>query len=97
MPSGQPHSKMGEGSARQGRGWLRECGGEFLFLRASGPGPDCHICLEGPAKAHDWAPLGLVIHSFNKYKLNMAAPGSGDTGFGKNSHCSCKVEDIDIR
>lgn len=68
--------RWGEGSALWGKGWLREQG-EFLFLRASGLESlalICHIYQEGPAKAHAWVPLSLVIHSFNEYKLDTAAP-----------------------
>lgn len=69
--------RWGEGSTLWGKSWLREWGREFLFLRASGVESlalTCHIYLEGTAKAHPWVPLSLVIHSFNKYKLDTAAP-----------------------
>lgn len=36
MPSGRLYTEMGEGCALQGRGWLREWGRAFLFLRAFG-------------------------------------------------------------
>lgn len=69
MPSGRLSSEMGEGCALQGRSWLREWGRAFLFLKAFGKS-----CQEGPAKAPTWAPLSLVIHSFNKYEVNTGSP-----------------------
>lgn len=78
MPSGKPCSvRWGEGRTLWSKSWLREWGGVFLFLRASGIeilALTCHIYLEGPTKAHAWVPLSLVIHSFNKYNWTQLLP-----------------------
>ena len=42
------------------------------LLRTSGP--DVLRLPKGPTEAHSWALFSLVIHSFNEYKPNTAAP-----------------------
>lgn len=68
---GKHHSEMGEEECLPAQGLLRAGWGALLSESLWA----LMLCLpKGPTEAHSWALFSLVIHSFNEYKPNTAAP-----------------------